>query len=367
MVDSQDSTVRSVGVEEELWLADPSTRQAAPGAGRVVRHVSDVVDRELFRHQLEIQSDPHHALDDVVADLRERRWAAVKAAEDEGLAVVASGVPVLPSPDDVVTEDDRYHDMLGRYGDVARAGGTCGMHVHVGIASPEEGVRVLDRIGPWLPLVLAMTTNSPFAGGRDTGYQSWRSEQWSRWPSAGPAEAFGDLEGYRGATEALVRAGAARDPHMVYFDARLSDEQPTLEVRVADVVTDVQDAGLVAAVCRGLVETAARGGLPQAPWRAELLKAARWRAARHGLTHGLLHPAHPGGDPVPVRDVLADLLELVGAAVEEAGDHDRVRDGVERVLRGTGAQRQHAVHEGTGSLERVVDDLVERTRASCEG
>lgn len=367
MVDSQDSTVRSVGVEEELWLADPATRQAAPGAGRVVRRAADVVDRELFRHQLEIQSDPHQALDEVVADLRERRWAAVKAAEDEGLAVVASGVPVLPSPDDVVTEDDRYHDMLGRYGDVARAGGTCGMHVHVGIDSPEEGVHVLDRIGPWLPLVLAMTTNSPFAGGRDTGYQSWRSEQWSRWPSAGPAEAFGSEEGYRAATEALVRAGAARDPHMVYFDARLSDDHPTLEVRVADVVTDVQEAGLVAAVVRGLVESAVRGALPEPCWRAELLRAARWRAARYGLTHGLLHPAHPGSDPVTVREVLGDLVELLGPALEDAGDLERVRTGLERVLRGTGAQRQHAVHEGTGSLERVVDDLVERTRASCEG
>ncbi len=138
------------------------------------------------------------------------------------------------------------------------AAGTLGMHVHVDVADDEEAVRVVDGLRRWLPLLVGLAANSPYAGGRDTGYASWRQQVWTRWPTAGQSEPFGSAAEYRRVTEALIATGAALDPGMLYFDARLAADYPTVEIRVADACTEVDDAMLVAALCRALVETVAR-------------------------------------------------------------------------------------------------------------
>jgi carboxylate-amine ligase len=163
----------------------------------------------------------------------------------------------------------------------------------------------------------------------------------------------------------MIASGAARDPAMLYFDARLSEGQPTLEVRILDVVTDPEDVGLLAALVRALVETAAeRWAADVAPlsWRSEELRAARWRAARHGLSDELVDPV--GHVLRPAREMVAALVDLVGERLEAAGDTDRVLAGVERVLAHTGASLQHAAYERTGDIEGVVDDLLARTADS---
>src|SRR4051794_17771273 len=228
------------------------------------------------------------------------------------------------------------------------------MHVHVAIESPEEGVRCIDRIVPWFPVLLAVSTNSPFSEGSDTGYASWRTQQWSTWPSAGPTERFGSLAGYRRVSERMVASGAARDSGMLYFDARLSEGQPTLEVRILDTVTEPEDAGVLVALIRALVETAVEqssADVEAAARRCEELRAARWRAARYGVAGELLTPADHGLRPA--REVVAALVEMVQERLAAAGDTDRVSEGLERIFAGTGAARQRAAFERTGSVEGV--------------
>ena len=359
---------RTVGVEEELLVVDPATRAVTSRAPEVLREYADHrgadagLGQELFRHQLETRTEPAHAVDDVVAQVVEGRRRTVEAAAARDLAVAACATIPMGIDDPEVTADDRYRDMVATYGAVAKLGSTCGMHVHVAIDSDEEGVACLDRIAPWLPVLLAMSTNSPYADGADTGYASWRTQQWSTWPSAGPTEAFGSVAGYRRTCERMLASGAARDTGMLYFDARLSTGHPTLEVRVLDVVTEVDDVGLLVALVRGLVETAAvesAQGHPAPDWRSEELRAARWRAARHGLADDLVHP--DDHELRPAREVLGGLVERVGERLDAAGDTERVTSGVTRVLSGTGASRQRAAYERTGSLEGVVDDVVART------
>lgn len=376
------TTPRTVGVEEELLLVDPDTRSASPRSHQVLkrfrehgrgqssrrpdpRPATDELDQELFRHQLETRTDPATDLAETLEQLRLARRTAGEAASDVGLAVVATGVSPTLLADPQVTRNDRYQDMVQTYGEIARSAGTCGMHVHVAIASDDEGVAVIDRITPWLPLVLAISTNSPIAHGRDTGYASWRSRTWSSWPSAGPTEAFGDLATYREVSRALIESGAARDPGMLYFDARLAADHPTVEIRVADVCTDPADGVLIAALVRALVETAARSwarGEPLTPWRSELVRAAHWRAARYGLSGTLLHPV--SGRLAKAEDVLRETVDRLGGVLEEHGDLDLVRDGADRVLQGTGASRQRTAYERSGSVEGVVDDLIQRTEAT---
>jgi carboxylate-amine ligase len=359
---------RTVGLEEELLVVDPTTRSVTSRAREVLaelRGEEDEVGQELFRHQLETRTDPSRDLDEVVGQLVERRRTAAEAAAKHDLAVAACAAVPLGIDEPEVSPDDRYRDMLGTYGAVARLATTCGMHVHVAIESAEEGVGCLDRIAPWLPVLLAMSGNSPFADGGDTGYASWRTQQWSTWPSAGPTERFGSVAGYRQVCDRMIASGAARDPAMLYFDARLSEGQPTLEVRILDTVTDPDDAGLLAALTRALVETAAEqwsAGAEPPAWRSEELRAARWRASRYGLGDRLLDPA--GHELRPAREVVESLVELVGDRLSQAGDEDRVTTGVERVLAATGATRQRAAYERSGSVEGVVDDLLARTAGS---
>ena len=219
---------------------------------------------------------------------------------------------------------------------------TCGCHVHVGIDSDDEGVGALDRIRPWLPPLLALTVNSPFWQGGDSGYASYRSQVWQRWPSAGPYAPFGSPAGYHATVQAMIDTDTLLDPGMVYFDARLSVQHPTLEVRVGDVCLDVDDAVLLAALVRGLVETAARAwraGVPADPVRPELLRLASWRAARSGVDDMLLDPCT--WRPVPAADVLGRLVTHVTPALEDAGD----------LARGARAARRGAAprHGGAGA------------------
>lgn len=366
-------TLRKVGVEEELLLVDPATgelralsrrvlheHRASPAAQRDEAHTD--LDEELLQDMLEIRTDPDTDLARICDQLRAARGTAIDAATPAGAAVAAVGTAPLVRAEPPVTEDPRYQRLGERYGRVGRTAGTQAMHVHVDVASDEEGVRVLDGIRPWLPVLVAIAANSPYADNADTGYASWRWQVWQRWPSAGPAEPFGSVAEYRRVSEALVETGAALDEGGLYFDARLAAKYPTVEIRVADVCTDLDDALLVAALCRGLVETAAGLGAAD-PLRSDLLRGAHWRAARYGTSGDLVHPLT--GALAPAREVVAALVEQVSPALESAGDRDLVDAGVERIATGTGATRQRHVFETSEDLAAVVRDAVERTEATA--
>lgn len=366
--------VRKLGVEEELVLVDPTTGSAAPRSHEVVgehterigrsRRATDDLSQELLLHQVETMTDAAADREELRRQVVAARRTAGEAAAAHGLAVVACGTVPLTGPVSRVTPDERYRDLMARFGDVARAAGTCGMHVHVDVEDDDEGVAVIDRVGLWLPLLLAVSANSPYAEGRDTGYASWRAQVWSRWPTAGATSSFGSAERYHDVVERLIEMGAARDPGNVYFDVRLAAEQPTVEVRVADVCTDVDDTVLVAVLARALVETVAQEARTdrafEAP-RVEYKRGAFWRASRYGLEGDLVHPHTLR--PAPVREIADLALEWLGPALEDAGDLDWVRRRLrEQAPRGAALQR--AVERERGGVRPVVDDLVARTEAT---
>jgi carboxylate-amine ligase len=364
---------RTVGVEEELLLVDPSTGRAVAAATEAVRRAGPertsrqdspggIVEEELQQEQIETDTEPCLDLSDLDRQVRAQRAAAAEVAAGAGAAVAALATSPL-EVEPTTTARSRYGQMVREFGVIGRETLSCGMHVHVGIASPEEGVAVLDRIRPWLQLLVAVSANSPFSDGDDTGYASYRTQSWSRWPSAGPTGTFGSLEGYRGTVEAMLATGTVLDEGMVYFDARLARAYPTVEIRVADVCLRAQDAVLVAALARGLVETAARSwqqGEPAPQVRTEVLRLSTWRASRSGTQAALVHPL--GGGPAPAPVVLNALLDHVREALADSGDSDAVAELLPRLLeRGTGARRQREVLEADGRLERVVLDAVDLT------
>jgi carboxylate-amine ligase len=355
---------RSLGVEEELLLVDPGSGCACGMAGAVLRADGEgSVDEELQREQVETGTRPVRSSQELADELRRWRAAAGRAAEREDVAVVALATSPLPVEPHVFPED-RYQRMAERFGLLAAEQLTCGCHVHVEVSSPDEGVGVIDRIGSWLPVLRAVTANSPFWQGHDTGYASYRTEVWGRWPSAGPTEQFGSAAAYDATVQAMVDTGTVLDAGMVYFDARLNRELSTVEVRVADVMLDVEEVVVFAALARALVTTAARewhDGVAPTVTRTEVLELAHWQAAHSGLDGDLVDPRT--ARPAPARAVLDALCGHVGEALGEAGDAELVRDGVARVFReGTGArvQRETARRHGD-DLRAVVTDAVART------
>jgi glutamate---cysteine ligase / carboxylate-amine ligase len=257
----------------------------------------------------------------------------------------------------------RFAAMADEYGLTAREQLTCGCHIHVSVDSAEEAIGVLDRIRVWLPVLSALSANSPFWHGQDSGYASYRSQVWSRWPSAGPLEILGSPEAYHRLVHDMVSSGVVLDEGMIYFDARMSRHYPTVEIRITDVCLTPENTVLLAGITRALVETAARQwreGAPPESVPAALLRLAGWKASRWGLRGDLLHPLTRR--PAPAVTVITALLTHIRDALEEAGDLLRVEKLTDNVLSaGTGASRQLEVLHRTGNLKSVVADAADRT------
>ncbi|MEU1126083.1 glutamate--cysteine ligase [Streptomyces sp. NPDC005899] len=361
--------MRYVGVEEELLLVDTDTYEPCAMSAAVLAMADragaedDVFQKELHRQQLEFATSPQSDMAALEAEIRRRRRESAEHAGKLGASVAAlatSPLPVSPS----ISADERYRWIQREFGLTAMEQLTCGCHVHVSVESDEEGVAVLDRIRPWLAPLLALSANSPFWQGVDSGYRSYRSRVWGRWPSAGATELFGTAERYHEHVDAMIATGVVRDQGMVYFDARLSHNHPTVEVRVADVCLDASTTVLLALLVRGLVETAAREwreGTPPRPVATGLLRLASWRAGRSGLDDALIHPRTL--TPAPAEDVLKALLAHVRDALEDIGDLPLAEEGISRLLRtGNGARRQRELLSRTDDLRAVIADCVQRTQ-----
>ena len=363
--------VRSVGVEEELLLVEPDTGcpravaaavlaaggaagAGSPGNGRADPEAEDL-EYELQLQQVETSTRPCGTLEDLAVELRRARAAAADAAGRVGVQIAALGTSPVPVEPETVGQP-RYQRMAEAFGLTAQEQLTCGCHVHVQVDSAEEGVAVLDRIQPWLAVLLALSANSPFWQGLDSSYASFRYQAWGRWPCSGPTEWFGSADAYQATVQQMVATGTLLDTGMVYFDARLSEHYPTLEVRIADVCLRHEDAVLIAALVRALVETEARAWQQDAAplrMRAELLRLAAWRASRSGLDGPLIDPFSGRPDQAPA--VIGLLLGHVRDALADAGDLAAVTGLVADVQRrGNGASFQRDAFGRSGLLRDVV-------------
>jgi carboxylate-amine ligase len=351
-----DDARRTVGVEEELLLATPDGFLASASEILIADPTAQGrLSHELKREQIETATRPCHSM----AELREQA-----AAEREHLAAVAArhGVRAClsgtsPHPGTATPfPGERFSRINAEFAAMATGQLTCGMHVHVAVDSPAEGIGVVDRIRGWLAVLTALAANSPFWQGVDSGYASYRMVVLSQLPPSGPAPVWGDLAAYQRCVEQVMATGAAFDPAMIYFDCRLSARYPTVEIRVTDVCAELDEVVLVAALCRALVDVAARewaDGAPPPDLPVPVLRSASWRASRHGMGEQLFDPST--GALAPAWDVVEHLVAQVRPALESNGDVDVVRRGLDLVRgRGTGADRQRAAWRSGRTLAQIL-------------
>jgi carboxylate-amine ligase len=357
----------TLGVEEEFVLLDPSTGAAVPAGPDLARMLDGEpgIQPEVMRFQVETATRVCTSLDDLGRELIRLRRLAADAAASAGCLLVASGIAPYRAPGlAALTDRPRYRELARQFGPlVARTGGCCGCHVHVGVPSRDLGVQVLARLRPWLAPLLAITVNSPIASGRDTAWASCRYPAWSRWPTASAPAVWPDAAAYDAAIRRLITRGAALDGDSVYLLARLSPRYPTVEIRVADACLDVGTAVLLAGLTRALVATALAEAcqgtpLPAAPTRH--INAALAAAARHGL-------AGPAADPftgqaADPRSVRSRLLDHVYPALTGRGDAQTITGLLHRLDHdGTGADRQRALFTRAASPPGFVRALARAT------
>ena len=268
------------------------------------------------------------------------------AARGCGVWLLPSGTPPLGGPA-VPGDGPRFAAITDRYAEVVRDYQACGCHVHVAVPDRDTAVAVCNHLRPWLPTLLALSVNSPYHSGRDTGYGSWRMVEQSRFPGSGVPPWCRDAADYDERVARLVDSGALADEAQSFWLVRPSPSWPTVELRAADTAVDVAGALLQATLSRALVTTALADlsmGREAPPLDDQVLAAAVWSAARYGLGGPGVHPAR--ACRVPATELLDELIVRVAPALAEAGDLAAARELFAGVLRrGTGAERQRAVGE----------------------
>jgi carboxylate-amine ligase len=351
----------TLGVEEEFHLVDPVTFALTPtpelAAAAMRGDAGTRLHAEMTTTQLETATGICTTLGEVRAELVAARAQASAAAARAGVTVLAASThPFDGWRQQTLTLSPRYEAMVDRWAGLALRQDICGCHVHVGVPDLETAIAVMDRARPYLPLLLAMTGSSPFHDGEDTGYDSYRTLVWARWPTTGVPEHFGSAAGFREVVEGLVTSGVVADASHLYWDVRPSYHLPTVEFRLADMCTELDDAVLHAGVVRSLVRvlaSRAAAGTPYPQPRAELLRAARWRAARHGISGQLFDPV--ASTLVEARAAVGTLLTELEDDLREHGEWPEIEALTEQLFaRGTSATRQRAAWARTGDSRAVA-------------
>lgn len=358
----------TLGVEEEYLLVDavePRGVEAVEAVlDRAPEDIKDAVQREYLRSQIEVASPPVLELHDLWSSMTRLRTGLSDAAIEAGARLVAVGAGPAAGPNTRTVDRPRYHLMRERFGDLSPGQGLNGMHVHVSVPDPETGVQILNHLRPWLPVFQAATANSPLFGGHDTGYASWRSMLWERWPTVGPAPYLESAEHYETLVSDLIASGAMLDEGMLYWYARLSARYPTIEIRMGDVCPTLDDALLLAALARALVATLlvdVRAGVRAPNVAQPLLAAAHWRAAHDGLEG--LNIDMATRETRPAWRLMRQLFDYVRPQLDRHGDLEMATILMGRLrAAGTGAARQRAILARSGSVDDVVTWLAAATR-----
>ena len=364
----------TIGVEEEYQIVGADSRELRPRAERIMRgardEAGDDVTNELYLSQIEIGTPVCRTLADVRGELTRLRHAVCEAARRTNSRICAAAThPFSHWEDQQVTPKARYVAISQDYQQLAREQIICGCHVHVGIDDSEMMIQTMNRARAFLAPLLALSANSPYWLGTDTGYASYRTEIWSRFPMSGAPQIFRDHREYERLVGTLVAAEAITDGSKIYWDLRPSSRFSTLEFRVTDVCLTIDEAvmiaGLVQALARTCYAEAARDAEAPEYARPELLRAAQWRAARYGLDADLIDVPALRSRPAP--EVIASFLAYLRPALEEHAAWDEVTTLVSETLaRGNGASRQRAAYVARDSHEGVVDFVIDETRRGLD-
>jgi len=368
----------TIGMEEEYLLVDRKTRDLAVDVPAALmtecqHRLKEQVSPEFLQSQIEVGTRVCKTVKDAGAELAQMRRTVAEVAAEHGLAPIAASThPFAAWNAQKHTDKARYHAIARDMQAVARRLLICGMHVHVGLDDDELRIDLLGQITYFLPHLLALSTSSPFWGGKDTGLKSYRIAVFDELPRTGLPEIFDSYGEYKRHLDAIVRAGVIEDGSKLWWDCRPSARFPTLEMRISDICTRLKDGVAIAAIYVCLLRMLYRLKRNNQRWRRYsnmLIQENRWRAQRYGMDEGLID--FGVGAIVPYADLLEEIIELIRVDALALDCLPEVEHARMIVTGGTSAHRQIAVYQealaaGADKVEaqrRVVDMLIAETVA----
>jgi carboxylate-amine ligase len=361
----------TIGVEEEFQIIDPETLELRSHVVQLLssaaaRGVGDLVKQEMHQSIVETGTKICENVSELRLELHRTRSELVMAAESTGLQVAAAGThPFSSWIDQVISPGERYQHIVEEMGQLARSLLIFGMHVHVAMPDKQTTIDLMNMVRYFLPHLLALSTSSPFWMGRNTGLKSFRTTVFRRFPRTGIPEEFESWSAYENYVNLLIKLNCIDNGKKIWWDVRPHPTYGTLEFRMFDTTTKVEEAVAIAALTQAIIVKLHRLYTHNQSWRIyqrALIEENKWRAARYGIEGKLIDFGREA--EVPMRDLMYELLELIDDVVDDLGSRGAV-EYIHTILNeGTSAERQLRVYEQTGNLKDVVRHLVTETRAS---
>ena len=357
----------TLGIEEEFQIVDPETRELRSHVSEILEEgrmlLGEQIKPEMIQSQVEVGTGVCRNIQEARADITNLRSIISSLAEKNGLKIVAASThPISRWQDQKVFEDERYELLVQELQTVARSLLIFGVHVHVGVADRERQIHIMNASRYFLPHVLALSTSSPFWMGHNTGLKSYRSEVFKQFPRTDIPDHFDSYPGFERYVDLLIRTGCINDGKKIWWDCRPHPFFPTLEFRICDIPTQVDDTIAIAALFQAIVAKLYKlmdRNLGFRLYRRMLIQENKWRAVRYGLVCTMIDFGK--NKEVPVKDLIRELLDFVDDVLDDLGSRQEVEHIHTILERGTSADEQLRVYRETNDLKAVVDRLIELT------
>jgi len=357
----------TLGIEEEFQIVDPHTRELRSHVSQIMEEckmlLGEQVKPEMIQSMIEVGTGICKDIKEVRSDITNLRGIVSGLARKKGLEIVAAGThPFSDWQDQKIFENARYELIVEENQMIARSLLTFGLHVHVGVTDPDRAIHIMNAVSYMLPHVLALSTSSPFWLGVQTGLKSYRSEVFTRMPRTGIPDHFESDSAFQRYVRLLVETGCIDDGKKIYWDVRPHPFFPTLEFRICDIPTRVDDTIAIAALFQALAAKVNKLLDQNLTFRLHhkmLIEENKWRALRYGLDGKMIDFGK--SREVPVRDLIRELLEFVDDVVDDLGSRKEIGHIYVILERGTSADEQLQVWRETGDIKAVVDRLIEAT------
>jgi len=357
----------TLGIEEEYQVIDPETRELASHDQKIVveagKHLNEQVKAEMHQAVVEVGTNICNDISEARSEIIHLRKSISDIAIDLGFRIAASGThPFSAWQKQLITPNPRYDEIVNELQDTARSNLIFGLHVHVGIADRALALHITNAMRYFLPHLYALSTNSPFWEGRNTGFKSFRSKVFDKFPRTGIPGIFDNLTDYENYINLLVKTNCIDNPKKIWWDIRVHPFFPTLEVRICDVPLTIDETITITALIQALVAKLYKlktQNLNFIVYHRALINENKWRAGRYGIDGKMIDFGKEC--EVSTRSLMEELLEFVDDVVDDLGSRNEVENLRNILKNGTGADRQLEVFEKTNDLVKVVDYIMEQT------
>jgi len=356
----------TLGVEEEYQIIDPVTRDLRSHMSKIVEggkiSLREQVKAEMHQSVVEVGTNICQNVGEARKEVSFLRNKIAELADNQGLLVgAASTHPFSRWQDQEITDDPRYHNIVDELKDIARSNLIFGLHVHVGIDNRDTALQLMNQACYFLPHIYALTTNSPFWEGRNTGFKAFRAKIFAKFPRTGLPEYFDSVQSYDNYLETLIKTNCIDNPKKIWWDLRIHPFFSTIEFRICDMCLTVDETICIVAIIQAVVAKLYKLLMSNTSfnvYRIALIRENKFRAARNGIEGKLIDFGKK--IEVPTPELIYELLDFIEDVVDELGSRDEI-EYVHQILKnGTGADQQLAVFEQTGDLTKVVDFITSK-------